>query len=320
MGTERLALDTRRWLPRSNETAAAAKRRAVVDFASALNEQREGNLENRTNFFTLYIKEGKLFHPDFGFLQDYLRNETRIDGLENEAFYRIQDWANLGDPKTLIWISPPSEEVGHTESRFVIFEIGKAQILCRAICSDFNEKDCLRAAEQLVAFSPLNLLLIETSDNLRRIPIPFEPPRGQSWVDFLEEAMGPSLVWRNIRAGKDVRAKGKNLAMAESIVGKHYSEIASAKGNYEHLVVGRRLELEAKSQGISFQSVGSCGISNSEALRGFGVFNILFFFADFKSEKSWDYHAGQCRVCGLDLPVGPCNICKNCEKKFEFGL
>lgn len=37
-----------------------------------------------------------------------------------------------------------------------------------------------------------------------------------------------------------------------------------------------------------------------------------------KNNKKWEYHTGDCVVChtkGID--VGPCSICKNCEKEFD---
>lgn len=35
-------------------------------------------------------------------------------------------------------------------------------------------------------------------------------------------------------------------------------------------------------------------------------------------EKDWDYHRGDCRVCeSKNLEVGPCDICKTCEKTFD---
>ena len=37
-----------------------------------------------------------------------------------------------------------------------------------------------------------------------------------------------------------------------------------------------------------------------------------------QTEKKWDYHNGKCVVCSKDpTKVGPCNICADCEKKFD---
>lgn len=37
-----------------------------------------------------------------------------------------------------------------------------------------------------------------------------------------------------------------------------------------------------------------------------------------KQEKKWEYHNGCCAVCGKDpAKVGPCNVCVDCEKKYD---
>jgi len=52
---------------------------------------------------------------------------------------------------------------------------------------------------------------------------------------------------------------------------------------------------------------GSCG-STSKTLMEFQE----------ESGKSWEYHSGSCVNCGAeDVMVGPCNICKKCEKEFD---
>lgn len=38
-----------------------------------------------------------------------------------------------------------------------------------------------------------------------------------------------------------------------------------------------------------------------------------------RKQKGWSYHFGTCRVCERDLEVGPCEICKECEGKFDRG-
>lgn len=36
------------------------------------------------------------------------------------------------------------------------------------------------------------------------------------------------------------------------------------------------------------------------------------------NDKNWEYHTGDCVVChAKNIDVGPCSICKNCEKEFD---
>lgn len=61
-------------------------------------------------------------------------------------------------------------------------------------------------------------------------------------------------------------------------------------------------------------SCGSLGSSND-------IFNTVSPLSRILSPESkthWDYHDGNCVVCNKkNAEVGPCNICKNCEKKFD---
>lgn len=53
---------------------------------------------------------------------------------------------------------------------------------------------------------------------------------------------------------------------------------------------------------------GSCGTSSSSTLMENHE----------KSNKAWEYHTGDCVNCGVKgVDVGPCDICKKCEKKFD---
>lgn len=56
------------------------------------------------------------------------------------------------------------------------------------------------------------------------------------------------------------------------------------------------------------KAAGSCGSSSSATLMGNHE----------ESNKTWEYHLGDCVVCGSKkIEVGPCSICKECEKKFD---
>jgi len=52
----------------------------------------------------------------------------------------------------------------------------------------------------------------------------------------------------------------------------------------------------------------SCGPGANSA------FNAMY--SNSQHSENWSYHSGICRVCGESTSVGPCNICKVCEKRF----
>lgn len=67
---------------------------------------------------------------------------------------------------------------------------------------------------------------------------------------------------------------------------------------------------------------GSCGgreqtLSDIEIL--LGIHNIFSSESRIKTQvdEKWGYHDGTCVVCSRESKVGPCSICKSCEKKFD---
>jgi len=312
---ERLALDLSNWKEKTSQ-------QIVEDFASALLEQRESSLEERITFYRLEVNsEGKLESPSFGLVEKHLRDETELDKLENESVIKLTKWANNEEEGTAIWISPRSEI--YDESRFVIFEIETSQnkktLNCRAVCGKQDQKDCLAIAEQLLAFSNLEKGL-EEIDELRAniIPLIIQRPYN-NWLELLEDTIYAPEVWQAIKCGEDRKEKEKALNVAEKIVKKNLHNIYQAQ-NFEKIIVGARMEEEASRAGYKLQESGSCGISNSRALKNTGRLSspFNFFFSGGKSEGKWEYHLGSCRVCHAEsVEVGPCSVCKICERKFD---
>lgn len=55
---------------------------------------------------------------------------------------------------------------------------------------------------------------------------------------------------------------------------------------------------------------GSCGSTDSTLMEYHNTFNN-------SANESWSYHKGNCMICRTaNVDVGPCNICKRCEKQF----
>jgi hypothetical protein len=322
MNEERLALDTRKWLPKSHETQEYARKRAAEDLGFALREQKDTpELEDTINSFTLLVNSlGHLEHPVFGEVRNFLRHETESDILENEAFDKIESWAASNQKGSIIWISPPSDKFGYTESRFVVGERdrikGKKAVIFKAIRGLHSRTECNTIAEQLSAFSPVGLEPILDNSDLRRTPIPFEPPEAVSWVDFLQQVIYMPKVWDAIRRGDDIVGTQEAQNAGAEIIKATYSEILIAETSYDHLRVGSSIELGAQRVGYMMQKVGSCGISNIEALRKQGPLEVFFNGLETSSGGNWKYELGICRVCNNFKGVGPCSICKECERFF----
>lgn len=66
--------------------------------------------------------------------------------------------------------------------------------------------------------------------------------------------------------------------------------------------------IENWSKNAPPKASGSCGSSSNSTLSELHE----------EFNKKWEYHSGDCVVCGTkDVEVGPCSICKECEKKFD---
>jgi len=77
-------------------------------------------------------------------------------------------------------------------------------------------------------------------------------------------------------------------------------------------------EVRALDVGCGFSGgyeVGVGGLYGGEV----SPFSVAEFGASTqKSEKLWSYHKGDCRLCRQkEILIGPCKICKTCEKKFD---
>lgn len=76
-----------------------------------------------------------------------------------------------------------------------------------------------------------------------------------------------------------------------------------------------------KLGGISLNQLGSGGFSieyGSQYLRTSPGTALNLAGGGFSEKKKWDYHKGNCVVCkNSNLEVGPCEICKSCEKTFN---
>lgn len=303
---ERLALDLAKWQDKD-------KTQIVADFASALIENREAPLEDRINTFSLAI--GEIEKLAWG-----LRNETAQDKLENQAVSGLIDWAKRNESGTAIWISSPSEE--YSESRFIIFTLategGQKVVTWRPICGKQDKFFCLSISEQIAAFSTIDLPPLISTDDLRKTLIPFDPKPYPDWITLMEDLFGKSAIWEKIRNGDDIKERLATTKVAEEIIGKNIANISSVHTFREQLTVGARLEREAERYGLRMQASGSCGISNIMAVNSLnseGPF-ASFYSGNINSKEKWEYHEGTCRICGKEVEVGPCKICRVCEKKF----
>jgi hypothetical protein len=236
-----------------------------------------------------------------------LRWETETDKLENQALYAIRDLVKEGYTKT-IWISPPSKEVGYIESRIVLSILkekkndGSLLFECRGLCFEFGTKKCLEIAKEFTGYDFLN------GEVLRGNPIVFELENGDnSWIDTLERKIIAPKVWETIRRGEDwINKRKKELVVDEviNVFGQRFKEEMSYR---ESLILGSEIEYFLAARGSNLQPVGSCGVSNTEALKG--SFDVVFDSSISSGTKPEGYNY-YCPVCHCWCKGEVCDICK----------
>jgi hypothetical protein len=236
-----------------------------------------------------------------------LRWKTETDKLENQALYMIRDLAREGK-RNSIWISPPSEEVGYTESRMVVSVLkekkddGSLLFDCRGLCFEFGTIKCLEIAKDFTGSDFLN------GEVLRGNPIVFELEDGDdSWVDTLERKIIAPKVWEAIRRGEDWINKRKKEFVVDEVINVFGQRFKEEMTYRESLVLGSEIEYFLAARGSNLQQVGSCGVSNTEALKG--VFDVVFDSSLSPGVKPEGYNY-YCPVCHCWCKSDTCDICK----------
>ena len=321
----RLGLDIRNWIPKPGETPKQTKRRAARDLTYALTEQEKAPAEERNNpgEFLIDRKQKLLLDPDTGIpIIKLLRQKTRSDSLENYAFSEVQKWvfkdkAEDDDKKYLLWTSPPSKEFGYTEARFMVFRIGEEEgqefLYFDAGCGTQGPEECLEIANRLLSMFP-EPFLIQNDNELRIHPIPFNPPAGMHWTDFLASFITPAARWEIIKRGEHRQKKQERRIIAEKIVSRHFNQIqgCSQYGLLKHILIGAQMEEEARRYyDITFQANGSHGSSNTEVLNKLdaGIFNSMYSQASGQADSEKN---SLCRKCHKE-PAGTGGTCSKCK-------
>lgn len=257
------------------------------------------SLEGRITPYEISFNENN--EPNFK-----LRWETETDFKENEALFKVRDLMRNGSNHVL-WISPPSKEIGYEESRMVVFinkgeEDGNLKVECRGLCSEFGEKKCLDIANSLGGG-------FKEAEELRSNPIKFEIKKGESWIDVLGGKIDLPQVWEAIKKGDDVNNKREKKEIVNSFIYDFVPRFSNKMSDYEKLVLGAEIEEALKRKGVELQSRGSCGISNSEALKLQGSFDIVFKKSLMSGERpeGYDYY---CSICECWCKGKVCPLCK----------
>lgn len=267
-------------------------------------------------------------------VKDQYSEKTEFDRREKEAGIAIREFLINGKVgECFAWISPPGGEYNYDEARLEIGVIrqkmGFKILESYGIPLSLTPKECINIYSYLDEFSA-EVSNVKEVEDLRSNIVRFTPPGVIHWLNFLSEEF-PALneVWISIKNGSVSERNRKAKAEAREKIAKVMPKLLRAKTEYDFVYQGALIEQYMISRGYQVQS-SACGRSNMELLRqmkGFPYslsvgFNPISGFAEVNlvntAKEKWSYHTGRCRLCEKDeVEVGPCKICKTCEKQFD---
>lgn len=170
-------------------------------------------------YYFLVNANGELMSPTAECrVRDVVQRTHPVGELEYQALTAIEQWTKSNNSGAIVWVSPPYPGIYPT-SKVIISEIemigGTKRLFNRALILDFNERECLKFAQDLSSFSQ-NRPLLSHLDEVRATPIILNT-RGMSWIHIFEELIDDPALWQEVRDGRDREAKEEALVQARIV-------------------------------------------------------------------------------------------------------
>lgn len=275
----------------------------------------------------LFNDKNELISPDANCrVKDVIRTNNYIGKAEYQAVEKLEAWGARVKQGVAVWVSPIFPGI-YPDLKIVVSELsevsGRKQLFNRAIIFDLDQKESWKLVDGLATVS-LNNKKLSSLEEARATPFIL---KSSDWISELERIIPDPKLWQDIRRGEDLRVHAQTFKQArqiyQEIVGKNQNQIDRA--GVEAML--RRFQIDGmvgnfrlSCPKIFTQSSGFIGAKSQTAFQMF-YDNAYAYFQpskSFQTKEKWDYHPGDCRVCEeKGLEVGPCEICKECEKTFD---
>ncbi len=305
------------------------KKRATTigeDLAGIVIEAGDMPLHMRINPRRLEIVDGRVIDPktgggvieEFSTKNEFARRET--EGAKN--FYNL---LAAGENGTLvIQESPSGGPYDYKEARINVgLRVGNT-IEFYGIPSNLTPEGLLNHAFRLSEWSN-QPFKPQFSEDLRELAIAVSIPTNTSpWLFLNQVAPLDSNAWTEIFKGTPWKIKAKAERDAAWVAAEMAARLSNAATNREIIVIGAWGEKAMQSMGWKLNPLACPGLFNTQLLNlsssyefSSGGFTIDTF-GNFRI-TGWAYHPGECvnPACtdkGSTVEVGPCKICKKCEK------
>lgn len=253
--------------------------------------------------YIFLVRDKKLLTPNGAIIENNIRNDSNLDSAELKAFLEIQDWVESSDEGTAFWFSPPflgKYDKGKVVASQLYDFSGQKILFNRAIDLDVDSKTILSIANNIS--ENVDSDSITDPELLRQTPIFSRHDRLEVLLNEISPYTDQNQM---VEKGADIDSKTETyskLLLIENMSGVFSSNTSDSQYLYAHQI--------AEEQGLIGKHIGSCGQNNKPS-----AFEAYSDNGNEASEK-WSFHSGVCRVCGNSTEVGPCSICRTCEKKF----
>jgi hypothetical protein len=258
-------------------------------------EIHETNRISDPYIFLINRDRARLQTPDGQDIDGFMDKDTDLGRLETVAFEQIQNWAMTADGGYSVWFSPPYDD-RHPVSKIVVSKImeldsDQAILFNRAILLDIDASGLLGIANQLISHTWLS-----DPELLRSVPLfPLEEEFNK-WFDGISDL---SDQFGQVSDGTDLSQKIATYLKVSQI---------SDRTNHQNY---NQIYEQAQRENLMGKHLGSCPPSSSNrdsnSKTPFSIF----------SGESWDgkyEEEGPCRLCGRDVPCGPCKVCETCTE------
>ena len=287
----------------------------VEDTAGLVLEAGKLSLEERINPRKLKIKNGRVFDPvSDREVTGGLKWDSSLEIVEGMGMTNFYNHLVDNKDSVVICVSPPKGISPYLEGRINIGVRKGEDIEFYGIPTKLNPEELLDFISRVSEFSDAKIP--NQPDFLRMTPIPvFVPSNENVWKFLKKVAPLDSNAWQTILEGKPWEMKTRSEKDAQLTIESAAYLLSEAKTPRDFVFIGAYIERNMQKLGWGLDRAGCPGVFNSELLASDNSGFTKDVFGNTRA-TTWEYHTGSCVVCGTsNLLVGPCKICKTCEKK-----
>jgi hypothetical protein len=264
--------------------------RRVAEIISVFNETHRF-----TDPWSSFIDEKGIYikgSEEKTYVGEIIDRDSYLGNIEAQVFDNLENWADQNEEDLACWISPaypgkyPCSKIIFHQIAYEAGSLNKA-VLNAAVLFDSSPQECVALAHQL--FPNLKNKITDVELLRGTLIIPGADFQVESVLEEIHKLDTASLNNKPQMTKEELEIKARQIS---SLIGSGAN--------------AGRIAYEMQRQGLLGEHSISCP-SASQKLT-FSEFSSL-------SPQRYEFKPGTCRICGMATEVGPCNICRSCEKK-----